>query len=378
MKIVYCLNSLGEIGGISKVTVTKINALAQIEGNKIYAIITDVCQDNNFDLHPNITLIHLPINYYEYDWKSRLHSIYSSIVKKIKHKRELQKAIDIIKPDIIVSVGQAEKYMVLRLKTDAKILRELHFEKNFRYKYAKGPLDKIQAFISNIYDFTWSFKHYDKVIVLTEEDLKTNWSNHENVIYIHNPLTVPVKEFSINKREKKIISVGRLHRVKNFDILINVFSRIHKLYPEWRLEIWGEGNERNSLEMLIKKENLGDCISLPGSTNDINDKLSSASVFAFTSSCEGFALVLIEAMLNGVPPIAFKCPCGPADIITDGEDGILVENQNQKLFFKKLSSLIANESALENMRINSYRKALTYTPDKIAEKWMDVFESCLK
>ena len=83
-------------------------------------------------------------------------------------------------------------------------------------------------------------------------------------------------------------------------------------------------------------------------------------------------------MLNGVPPIAFKCPCGPADIITDGEDGILVENQNQKLFFKKLSSLIANESALENMRINSYRKALTYTPDKIAEKWMDVFESCLK
>ena len=192
------------------------------------------------------------------------------------------------------------------------------------------------------------------------------------------PLTITINEFPANKREKKIIAVGRLHKVKGFDILIKIFARIHKHYPEWKLEIWGEGNERHHLEHLIEKVKLKDHISLPGTTNDVNGKLSTASVFAFTSSCEGFALVLMEAMINGVPPVAFECPCGPKDLICDGEDGVLVENQNVEMYYRKLSALLANEKAIEDMRLNAYQKALNYTPEKMAEKWMDVFESCLK
>ena len=118
-------------------------------------------------MNPNVELIHLPVNYYEYDWKSRLHSIYSGIVKKRIHKKELQKAIDKIKPDIIIGVGQAEKYLILKIKTNAIRIRELHFNSNYRLQHAFSFRDKCFALIANLYDFSWAFPKYDKVVILT-------------------------------------------------------------------------------------------------------------------------------------------------------------------------------------------------------------------
>lgn len=133
MKIVYSINSIRGLGGIQKVTLLKANALAEIPDNDVYIIVTDNWMNHPLihELSPKIHFVNLKINYYKDDYKSRLHQILSNF-KLIKHYFKLQKAISKIKPDIIISVGQSEKYIVPLLRTKAIKIREIHFNSNYR------------------------------------------------------------------------------------------------------------------------------------------------------------------------------------------------------------------------------------------------------
>lgn len=137
MKIVYTINSIRGLGGIQKVTLLKANALADIPQNKVYIIVTDDWKNHPLlhELSAKITFFNLQINYYKDDYKSKFHQIISNF-KIINHYLNLQKVISQISPDIIISVGQSEKYIVPLLHTNAIKIREIHFNSNYRcYTY---------------------------------------------------------------------------------------------------------------------------------------------------------------------------------------------------------------------------------------------------
>lgn len=117
MKIVYSINSIRGLGGIQRVTLLKANALVEIPQNEVYIIVTDNWMNHPLihDLSPKIHFINLQINYYKDDYKSKLHQIISNF-KIINHYFKLQRTISQIKPDIIISVGQSEKYIVPLLR----------------------------------------------------------------------------------------------------------------------------------------------------------------------------------------------------------------------------------------------------------------------
>ena len=120
MKIVYCLNSIRGLGGIQKVTLVKANALADIAGNEVYIIVTDNWEKHVLtqELSPKIHFINLEVNYYKDDYKSRLHQLKSNL-RIFRHYFRLQRQINRIKPDVIISVGQSEKYIIPWLHTKA-------------------------------------------------------------------------------------------------------------------------------------------------------------------------------------------------------------------------------------------------------------------
>ena len=171
MRITYCLNSISCVGGIEIVTIVKANALADIIGNEVFIVVTDCsnCENNISLLSPKVKLIDLSINYYADDWKSQWHVLKGIFIKRRLHKKRLAKTLYEIQPDVAISVGQSEKYMLSEIKGNWVTIRELHYGKDFRRLAAssRSIIYKISAKLSDIYDYCYKIGQYDQVVILT-------------------------------------------------------------------------------------------------------------------------------------------------------------------------------------------------------------------
>lgn len=375
MKIVYCLNSIRYLGGIQRVTVVKANALAEIEGNEVYLIVTD--NKNGIitePLSPKVHLIDLDINYYEDDYKSHWNVLKGIFIKRREHKKLLTSVLNEIQPDIVISVGQSEKNMIPSIKGKWKTIREFHYTKDYRFNHAHSIFDKILAYWGNIYDYSFKIKKYDHIVTLTQEDKNTNWKGWENVSVIPNPSTFQTNETS-TLNEKKVISVGRLATPKNYASLIRAFKNVADKHPDWILEIYGDGPQEVELKSLITQLNLEKHVFLKGFSSNVKEVIINASIFALSSVFEGFGLVIVEAMACGLPVVSYACPCGPKDIITEGKDGFLVNVNDEVTLANQINVLIENEKLRKQMSDAAKIKADQYNIENITSMWMNLFNS---
>lgn len=371
MKIVYCLNSIRGLGGIQRVTIVKANALAEISSNEVYLVITDDHMDHPL-IHPlsdKVKLIHLPVNYYDDDYKTDLRSRLRQKIIFVKHLFYLQETINKIKPDILISVGQSEKWFLPIIKTDASKIREIHFNSN--YRDFTIPCVIKRKLISWL-DFSINCRGYDRVVLLTKEDKEQNFPTRKNFIYIHNPLTMEKLNGNGEKR-KIVLAVGRLVEQKNFSLLIKVWSKIADEAKEWKLRIIGDGPEKAKLSTLISDLGCSHCIELPGYSDKVHKEMVEASFYVATSKYEGFMLTLLEAIGSGLPCVSFIFPYGPKDIITDGVDGLLISQGDEKELADGMIRLIKNPVLRNNMGKNALKKAECFTLASIIERWMNLF-----
>ena len=380
MKIVYCTDSICYEGGLQRVTLIKANALANIETNAVYIIVTDNKRKPLIPLNNRIQLIDLGINYFEDDYKSKINILKGIFIKRNKHKKKLTYFLNKIQPDIIISTGTSEKNFLGKIKilSNPIKLREIHMPKNYRLINSNNIFEKLIALGGNFIDYSINIKHYNKIVVLTKEDHIKNWRNSSKVKVIPNPF-VPKSIPDLNrKKEKIIITAGRLVHIKNFSSLINSWNRIHHLHPEWKLEIYGEGGLRQELQNQITDLKLQQSVFLKGHSNTIQEKMSKASIFVLTSISEGFGLVIIEAMACGLPVVSYACPCGPKDIITEGQDGFLVNVNDEIALANRINVLIENEELRNQMSSAAKIKAEQYHIEKITSMWMNLFNSLNK
>lgn len=375
MKIVYCLNSIRGLGGVQKVTLIKANALAKIAGNEVYVIVTDNWKEHVLveEISPKVHFINLEVNYYKDDYKSRLHQIKSNL-RIFRHYFRLQKQINQIKPDVIISVGQGEKYIIPWLRTKAVKIREIHFNSTYRhYTYGKDWIAKLLDFV----DYKLNARGYDKIVLLTKEDKETNFPDNDKFTYVHNPLTLERSSYSVC-REHTVVAVGRLELQKDFASLIRAWQFVHKAAPDWKLNIWGEGSRRPYLTHWIKELRLEDCVFLQGYTKDVHAKLEESSIFVLSSLYEGFGLVLLEAMACGLPVVSFACPFGPRDIIQDGVNGFLVEGRSELDLADRIIRLIQSQELRERMGKAALKRTKDFDISKIVEQWMNLFQTELQ
>lgn len=374
MKIAYCLNSIRYLGGIQRVTVVKANALAEIEGNEIYVIVTD--NKNGVITEPLSTKVHLidlDINYYEDDYKSRWNVLKGIFIKRKEHKKRLKSVLNKIQPDIVISVGQSEKNMIPSIKGKWKTIREFHFVKDYRLRQAKTFFDRVLAWGGNWYDFNFKIKGYDQIVTLTHEDQETNWKGWKNISVIPNPSTFQTEKSS-TLDEKKVISVGRLSPQKNYASLIRSFKLVANKHSDWNLEIYGDGPQELELKNLIDQLNLEENVFLKGFSSNVKKEMTNASIFALSSVYEGLPLVIVEAMACGLPVISYTCPCGPKDIITEGKDGFLVKMNDEVTLANQINLLIENKILRKQMSEAAIIKAKQYNIEEISSMWMNLFK----
>lgn len=374
MRIAYCVSKITNSGGRERVLANKANYLVN-KGYEVYFILTEpMDKEPFFDFDPRIKFYNL-----ECDFRAK------GLKKQIAHRQykqiyidKLAKALDEIKPDISISVFDKFSRYLYKINDGSKKIIERHFGKYKRPRYISRfenvSWGKIITYLYRKTDYD-IVKNYDRFIVLTEED-KHLWGDLSNILAIPNSISFIPDEKSTNQ-EKRVIAVGRTSEQKQLDVLITIWAKIAKKYPEWKLVTYGNGN-LTPLKELSMQLNIADQVINNPATLSIEEEMVNSSIFALSSKYEGFGLVLLEAMACGLPLVSFACKCGPRDIITHGEDGFLIEEGDLNDFANKLSLLIEDYDLRHKMGVAASQNVLRFTEDIVMTKWMTLFDELVK
>ncbi|RBM04709.1 glycosyltransferase family 4 protein [Streptomyces sp. PT12] len=173
------------------------------------------------------------------------------------------------------------------------------------------------------------------------------------------------------------VAAGRLRHQKAFDLMIAAYRQTVDDFPDWQLRIYGEGDKRPQLRKLIDKHHLYNHVFLMGSTDRLDDEMAKASMFVMSSRYEGLPMVLIEALSHGLPVVSFDCPTGPADVITDGKEGLLVPPEDVKALAAAMRRLMGDEALRAEMGDAGLATVQRYSPEAIREQWTALFNGLL-
>lgn len=143
-------------------------------------------------------------------------------------------------------------------------------------------------------------------------------------------------------------------------------------YPDWHLDIFGEGPDRQQLQEAIDRFGLNDNVRLRGFTKDIRNELQNSSLAVVSSRFEGFPMTILEILANGVPCVSFDCPQGPGQLLRDG-GGVLVPPENIEALSASIIRMIESEELRKACVEQGYRNVSVYTPQAIGDKWEDLF-----
>ena len=184
------------------------------------------------------------------------------------------------------------------------------------------------------------YKVFDKIVCVSTvvEKRAQEILNVTNTVVLYNPIeTQKIEELSkmpVDKDEKRvrIVSIGSLIPVKGYDRLIRVVKKLRDEYVAIELLILGEGRERNSLEKLIKENNLGNIILLIGYVDNPYPILRSADIYVCSSYAEGFNTAITEALVLGRAIVSTEISGVREQLGKDGEFGIITENSEDGLF----------------------------------------------
>lgn len=375
LKIVYCLPSLYIAGGMERVLTLKANYLADVAGHDICLILTDGNGKAPFyELSERITVVNLGIDFDEL-WHVPLYKkVWMYIAKQRLYKKLLRKQLMQIRPDITVSMLRREINFITSIKDGSVKMGEIHMSKiNFR----KLPQeDGGNRFPNNIFAKLWMWQLVSKLrklstfVTLTHEDSQ-QWHGLHNLRVIHNPLSFYPEQQS-NGTSRQVIAVGRYSHAKGYDMLLEAWKQVIQRHPDWVLRIYGHGR-REELQQYADRLCINEYCHLETSVPNIVTKLCESSILVLSSRCEGMPMVLGEAMACGVPPVAFTCPCGPRDIISDGTDGLLVENGNIEQLAEKLCYLIEHDTLRQEMGRQARIKASSFLIENIGKQWDELF-----
>jgi len=176
---------------------------------------------------------------------------------------------------------------------------------------------------------------------------------------------------------RNLTAVGRLVDQKGFDLLIQAFAKIAADFPEWSLTIWGEGPERKDLEAMRDRLGLSARIQLPGVSSNPGEWTEKADIFVLSSRYEGWGNVLLEAMASGLPVVSYDCDWGPAEMITDGLNGLLVPPGDVDALSRSLARLMSDQELRNLLAKNAAEVSSAFSVERISAQWCAVAEHAI-
>ena len=383
LKIVYLLpGGLYNPGGMERVVIAKANYLAEKAGYDVSIVTTEqLGQPVYFPVSEKVHLHHLDIGMYvNFGKESYIEKCVSRYRKNKEYRKKLSRLLCGIRPNFTIStLSGLDIDFINNLKDGSVKWGELHHPHNFRQLSARKLSNAwIPNEIARIR--TWMFKKkcekLNRLIVLTEEE-KASWKSKKNIEVIPNALSFFPDAVSSCER-KQAIAVGRLVYEKGFDQLIEAWKKVYTEHPDWELHIFGQGNQKEKLCEQIREGGLESVVRIHEPSRDIYTHYRESSFMVFPSRfLEALPLVLIEAMSCGLPLVAFDAPCGPKDIIKEGENGFLVKAGDRDALSERIKQLIESDELRKKMGQSAREMSFYYDIDPIMERWIGLFHSVL-
>ena len=363
-------------GGIERSVVTLANSLSDKYKVEI-ATCYKLYNESVFELNENVN-----VNYLNKDLKPNHDAIRGAlksknpirIIKelifglKVLYKRR-KSVINYIKntdSDVIISTRDIFNYWLSDYGKDGVLKigwEHNHFHENLKYA-------------NNV---SRSAKNLDYLVLVSSELQKFYASqlSKYNCMCIYIPNTIDKLPARLSELDnKKLISVGRLSKEKGFMDLLKLYKRISMDYPDWTLDIIGDGVEREKLESFIHKNSLEGKVILHGFRGKeyIDKMLHEASIYLMTSYTESFGIVLIEAMSHGVPCLAYDSAEGAKEIIVSGNNGYLIKNRNIEVMTMKVEDLIKSKAERKRIGKQARDSVKKFASDVVRDEWITLIE----
>jgi glycosyltransferase involved in cell wall biosynthesis len=379
LKIVYLTPALYMAGGVERVLTLKANYFAEYFGYDITIILTEGKDKPLFyPLSDKIKVINLNIDFEELWTCSFVKKILVYLKRQRQFKKALTKELMSIRPDVTVSLLRREINFINNIPDGSCKIGELHIN---RANYRNFSTQNV-GIVKRLFAKFWShnlvahLRRLDKLVVLTEKDREA-WVELDNVVAIPDPLSLYPKKVS-PLTEKRVVAVARYSHEKGIDLLLQAWAIAEKHALGWRLDVYGDG-DRTSYNQLMENLHIDRSrCELHGRTDRVETAYVNSSIFVLSSRFEGFGMVLTEAMACGLPVVSFDCPWGPRSIITDGADGLLVENGNVEALADGLTRLMGDADLRQTMAANGIKNVQRFSIEHISESWKELFESTVR
>lgn len=342
-----------QAGGMERVMSELAGDFVSRPGTEVHLVLYGITREIFYQV-PSGVKIHKP----EFRFNNRYRLFYT-----LRTMAYLRKTIRGISPDSVLSFGEYWNSFVL-LSLVGLGLKVFVSDRSQPDK----SLGKFQDLLRK-----WIYPRAEGIIFQTEKarEIFQKRSEHPNTIVIGNPVrTIGTSD---SPRQNKVLMVGRLIKSKNQDRLISIFARLDR--PDWKLVLVGydhmKQNHMSRLEKLADELGIKDQVVFTGKTDDTETFYRECSIFAFTSSSEGFPNVIGEAMSAGMPVIAYDCVAGPSEMIKDGENGFLIPLFDDKQFVEKLQILMDDPLLRSRMGKNAMESIREFSKEKICESFFN-------
>ena len=358
MNIIYVVEDFSENGGVERIVSQKTNELATHYGHKVAIIsVYDDPRPMLYRLCPEVELIQLGVPFAA-KGKGRIATLASRAKTLLTAIQRLNKTAKSLNPDIIFFTTTLGALLLPFCRTKAKKVYESHLARIF------NPFHSL---------FWLTERKADAIVCLTSGDANC-FKHAKDVRIIPNFIDKPQQHIG-DYGVKRAIAVGRLEEQKGFDILIGCWPDIAKEHPDWHLDIYGEGSCHNSLQEQIEGLGMQQYITLCGRSNNIMDVYPQYSLHIMPSRYEGQGIALIEAQACGLPSVATDFIYGATDIITNGSNGIVVEQGNTKALTDAISRMMASEELRRKYGAAAKATAQKYFKENVFGMWTELIKT---
>lgn len=374
MRIIFVLRAVVLSGGIERVFVDKANWLASHGHDVLFLTYEQGLHQFSFPLNKAVCHEDLECRFFTVYQKNMIIRPFWKMLIKNRFKQRLHALIERFRPDVMVIPCNLDEFQSIAVSMNSYV--------PVVYESHSSFVDIMEEQASWPHRFWQRMTHRcvkkcELVVSLTQGDASC-WRQYVNrVSVLPNPLTSYIFHPVVRDNNTRIICAGRLTQIKRFDRVIDAFSMIADKYPDWVIDIFGEGDLHEQLQKQIVERRLTGRVKINPPTRDIYAEYQNSSFFVLGSDYESFGLVLVEAMACGIPVVSVNCPFGPVEIIDDGVTGLLSGNTPKDLS-EKMEWMMTHEAERREMGRQAHQAAARYQQAVVMKKWEAVYNSVLR
>lgn len=353
-KITILITDITKSAGTERVVVNLSNSFVELGYDVEIVSFNSKTGSPYYTLNENVNVVHWRLKQYEN--QLYIKKIFYFLVNLFFVYKKIRK----INNSIIIGTSRnVNIYSLLFLKNHNRFIACEHFS-------CKSQMSRLMRLIRDCFYLKLKY-----LVVLTEFDKQYYRKRRINAITIPNFVDIQFNG-AFHEKQNIILAVGRHSIEKNFEGLVKIWASIYNKFPNWKLQIVGDGFLFNQNKRLAEELDVKNIEFLPF-TKDIFSFYEKASIYTMTSLNEAFPMVLLEAMSHKVVCVSFDCDSGPREIINN-TNGFLVPIGDNSRFIASLKLLIENEDIRYKMSNNAFDSIKRFSKDSILKKWSSLFE----